>query len=52
MKIAFGCDPNAKGFNLELAKCLVKEFLSLSFDPASRSGQKVERIVAYEREDK
>ena len=35
---------------LELAKCFVKEYLSLTFDPQSRSGPKVEAIVEYERE--
>jgi ribose 5-phosphate isomerase B len=36
---------------LELAKCFVKEYLSLQFDPESRSGSKVEAIVAYEDEN-
>jgi len=35
---------------IEVAKCLVKEYLSLTFDPASRSGPKVERIKQYEEE--
>jgi ribose 5-phosphate isomerase B len=35
---------------IELAKCLVKEYLSRTFDPSSRSGPKVERICAYEKE--
>jgi ribose 5-phosphate isomerase B len=34
---------------IELAKCLLKEYLSLSYDPNSRSGPKVDRIVAIER---
>ena len=34
---------------LELAKCLVKEYLSHTFDPNSRSAAKVERICEYER---
>lgn len=34
---------------IETAKCLVKEYLSLSYDPASRSAPKVERICEYER---
>jgi ribose 5-phosphate isomerase B len=33
---------------VELGKCLVKEFLSLSFDPNSRSVPKVNRIIEYE----
>jgi ribose 5-phosphate isomerase B len=33
---------------IELAKCLVKEYLSNTFDPASRSLPKVARITAYE----
>lgn len=36
----------------ELAKCLVKEYLSLSYDPHSRSASKVDRILQYEREEK
>ena len=32
----------------ELAKCLVKEYLSLTFDPVSRSRVKIERIMEYE----
>ena len=35
---------------IELAKCLVKEYLANTFDPASRSLPKVERIVQYEEE--
>ena len=35
---------------IELAKCFVKEYLSLQFDPASRSGPKVDAIVEYEKE--
>ena len=34
---------------IELAKCLVKEYLSHSFDPES-SKPKVDRISAYEQE--
>ncbi|MDR1514342.1 MAG: RpiB/LacA/LacB family sugar-phosphate isomerase [Synergistaceae bacterium] len=37
---------------IELAKCFVKEYLSLSFDPKSRSGPKVERICEYERKNR
>lgn len=33
---------------IELGKCFVKEYLSLSFDPNSRSANKVERICEYE----
>ncbi len=36
---------------LELAKCMVKEYLSLTYDPNSRSKDKVERICRYEREN-
>jgi len=36
----------------ELAKCFVKEYLSLTYDPNSRSASKVDRIVAYESEGK
>lgn len=34
---------------IELAKCLIKEFLSVSFDPNSRSKVKVDRITSYEK---
>ena len=37
---------------IELAKCLVKEYLSVTFDPESRSMQKVARITEYEKEGK
>ncbi len=33
---------------IELAKCLVKEYLGVVYDPNSRSAPKVERIVQYE----
>lgn len=33
---------------IELAKCLVKEYLGVEYDPNSRSASKVERIVQYE----
>lgn len=36
---------------IELAKCLVKEYLSLTFDPNSRSKEKVDRITSYENGD-
>ena len=32
----------------ELAKCLVKEYLSVTFDPHSRSREKIQRIHDYE----
>ena len=38
----------AQVIGVESAKSLVKEFLSASFDPNSRSGKKVERITQYE----
>lgn len=31
----------------ELAKCLVKEYLGLSYDPACRSAEKIQRIYDY-----
>lgn len=34
---------------IELAKCFVKEYLGLSFDPNSRSKEKIDRIASYER---
>ena len=36
---------------IELAKCMVKEYLALTFDPNGRSKSKVERIYEYEREE-
>jgi ribose 5-phosphate isomerase B len=38
----------AQVIGLELAKCFVKEYLSHEFDPAGRSGPKVQAIVDYE----
>lgn len=35
---------------IELAKCLVKEYLSVSYDPNSCSAPKVARITEYENE--
>ncbi len=35
---------------IELAKCLVKEYLNNTFDPNSRSKDKVQRIYDYEKE--
>ena len=34
---------------IELAKCLVKEYLSNTYDPNSRSAPKVQRICDYEQ---
>ena len=34
----------------ELAKCFVETYLSLSYDPNSRSAPKVDRICQYEQE--
>jgi ribose 5-phosphate isomerase B len=39
----------AQVIGIELAKCLVKEYLSLTYDPNSRSKDKVERIISYEK---
>lgn len=33
---------------IELAKCLIKEYLKVNYDPNSRSAPKVERIMQYE----
>ena len=33
---------------IELAKCMVKEYLSCTYDPNSRSAPKVERICEFE----
>lgn len=38
----------AQVIGIELAKCLVKEYLSHTFDPNSRSYPKVQRIISYE----
>lgn len=38
----------AQVIGIELAKCLVKEYLSVTFDPNSRSAAKVARIKEYE----
>lgn len=35
---------------IEVAKLMVKEYLSCQYDPNSRSGPKVNRILEYERE--
>jgi ribose 5-phosphate isomerase B len=40
----------AQVVGIELAKCLVKEYLSCTFDPESRSKNKVKRIVDFENE--
>ncbi len=42
----------AQVLGIELAKCFVKEYLSLTFDPASRSMPKVQRIYDYEESGK
>jgi len=34
---------------IELAKCLVEQYLSVTFDPKSRSVPKIARITEYER---
>ncbi|MDR0599316.1 MAG: RpiB/LacA/LacB family sugar-phosphate isomerase [Treponema sp.] len=41
----------AQVMGIELAKCLLKEYLSHTFDPSSRSGPKVCRITEYEEEE-
>lgn len=35
---------------IELAKCLIAEYLSCTYDPSSRSAPKVQRIYDYEKE--
>ena len=40
----------AQVMGIELAKCLVKEYLCLTYDLNSRSTIKVERIMEYEKE--
>lgn len=42
----------AQVIGIELAKCLVKEYLQNKFDTNSRSAPKVDRIVRYERDEK
>lgn len=39
----------AQVMGIEVAKCLVREYLGLSFDPGSRSAGKVARITEYEK---
>lgn len=34
---------------IELAKCLVKEYLDVTYDSQSRSASKVDRILTYEK---
>ena len=34
---------------IESAKCFVKEYLGLTYDPNSRSKEKVDRIISYEK---
>lgn len=36
---------------IELAKCMVKEYLSLTYDPNGRSQVKIQRIYDYENEN-
>lgn len=36
---------------IELAKCLVKEYLESTYDPNSRSAIKIKRILQYEKEE-
>lgn len=38
----------AQVIGTELAKCMVKRYLELTFDPASRSMPKVQRIIDFE----
>ena len=40
----------AQVMGIEVAKCLVKEYLGETYDPNSRSAPKVARIEAYEKE--
>lgn len=42
----------AQVMGIELAKCLVREYLSHTFDPNSRSYPKVKRIISYENGDR
>ena len=39
----------AQVVGIELAKCMVKEYLSVTYDPNSRSASKIERIYEYEK---
>ncbi|MDO4272216.1 MAG: RpiB/LacA/LacB family sugar-phosphate isomerase [Eubacteriales bacterium] len=39
----------AQVIGIELAKCLVKEYLGLTYDPNCRSAEKVGRICEYEQ---
>jgi len=39
----------AQVLGLEPAKCYIREYLSLTFDPESRSAPKVDAITAYEQ---
>ena len=41
----------AQVVGIELAKCMVKEYLSCTFDPNGRSGAKVQRITDFENEN-
>ncbi|MBQ6551663.1 MAG: RpiB/LacA/LacB family sugar-phosphate isomerase [Lachnospiraceae bacterium] len=42
----------AQVIGIELAKMIVKEYLSCTFDPASRSMPKVQRIIDFEKGQK
>lgn len=42
----------AQVIGVELAKMMIKEYLSCSFDPESRSMPKVQRIIDFEKEEK
>lgn len=41
----------AQVVGIELAKCMVKEYLALTFDENGRSKSKVERIYEFEKEE-
>ena len=41
----------AQVIGIELAKCLVKEYLSCTYDPNCRSKDKVQRIIDFENEE-
>ena len=42
----------AQVIGIELAKMMVKEYLSCTYDPESRSKDKVQRIIDFEKEQK
>ena len=41
----------AQVIGIELAKCLVKEYLSLTFDANGRSAEKLARLMEYDKEN-